>query len=166
MTGGPSPPEVTIMSMCHIGFRAGSHVHVAYLHYAQGTLDWRKYHAQWETKLGEHAERCLEASRPYFEKTSALHGRMKLGYDPIHADGCERAAAEHGCWTCEDAKQQARWRKMVREFDDSNHVSPDHCALFLDFTARHATIRDRQFASWEDYLPDGWTWELKEIGKG
>lgn len=155
------------MSMCHIGFRAGTHTHVAYLHYAQGILDWRKYHVQQEASLGEHAKKFDggDSNRTYFEEVSALHGQMKLGYDPVHADGCERDAAKHGCWTCEDAKQQARWRAMAREFDDSNEVRLDHCALFLDFTARHATIRDRQFSSWEEYLPDGWTFEFGEIGK-
>lgn len=155
------------MSMCHIGFRAGNHKHVSYLHYAQGVLDWRKYHARNETYLAEYAKGFEEGDnlRTYFEEVSARHGRMKLAYDSAYADGCERDANKHGCRTCEDAKQQAKWRKMAREFDDSSHVRPDHCALFLDFTRKHAVIRNSGFCNWQDYLPDGWTWETKEIGK-
>lgn len=155
------------MSMCHIGFRCGGRTHVAYLHYAQGILDWRKYHAERERSLGEHALKFEEGSsnRSYFQDVSALSGRMKSAFDPVHADGCERDAAKHGCWTCEDAKQQARWRAMARGFDDSNHVRLDHCALFLDFTTKHAVIRDPGFCNWEQFLPDGWTHEFGEIGK-
>jgi len=155
------------MSMCLIGFRAGSHTHVSYLHYAQGVLDWRKYHADQEVSLGEHALKFDEgtSNRTYFEEIAALHGVMKSGFDPAHADGCERMAGEGGFWTCEDAKQQMRWRTAMRARDDSNEVPLDDCALFLDFDARHATVRDRQFVEWERFLPDGWTWEEKEIGK-
>jgi len=96
----------------------------------------------------------------YCDTMARLHAQMKLAFDPWRADGCEVLAHRSGCWTCATKEEQAKWRRMIRKVNPSNHVRIDHCALFLDFTKRHAVIRNSGFCSWEEHLPDGWTHEI------
>lgn len=154
------------MSMCWIGFRAGNHTHVAYLHYSQGVLDWRKWHEQRASGLAEHALKFEEGSesRAYFER-QAEESRRVLADPSYPINERDRDAQRLGFWTCETKEEQARWRKHARECDDSNHVRLDHCAVVYDFTRKHAVIRDRGFSAYEECLPDGWTFEFGEIGK-
>ena len=157
------------MSMCYIGFRAGCHTHVSHLHYADGVLDWRKYHEHRERQHAEIAARCGEGSglRDCHEEMAAHSARAKLGFEPesVGVSGCERIAGENGFWRCDTPEACAKWRAAMRKIDSSNHVRLDCCALFLDFTKEHAVIRDQGFCNWEDYLPDGWTHEFAELGK-
>jgi len=153
------------MSMCHIGYRAEGRTGVSYLHYAQGTLDWARYHAQGEVGSRRSATEFDEGStnRTYFEERTAFHAEAKLAFSPaLNLGGCEREAGEHGFWRCDTPQAEAVWRKHAQSCDESDEVPLDRCALVLDFDARHATIRDRQFAEWERFLPDGWTHEFAE----
>jgi hypothetical protein len=152
--------------MCHIGYRAGNRTGVSYLHYAQGTLAWSRYHAHREEEFRRLAAEHPEGSdgRRYFEERAEFSARAKLGFDPsLHLDGSERRAGMGGFWQVSGRKAEAAWRRHARSCDESDHDGLDHCALFLDFDRHHAVIRDQGFCDWQESLPDGWTFEFAEM---
>ena len=147
------------MSMCNIGFRAGGHISVIYLHYAQGILDHQKYH-QW--MLDHWSNR--KTIDDYTAKQIAIEEKMAKGFVPevVH-DGCEQEAGLGGFWRCDTPKEQAKWRSYVRQnYEVCKNIPREECALWLDFTKQHAVIRDNGLCNWEDFLPDGWTHEQIE----
>ena len=154
------------MSMCHVGYRAQNRTGVSHLHYAEGVLDWSRYHQCRERSLREHAATFPEDSdnRKYFEEQAALSGKAKLGYDPsLRLDGCERRAGKGGFWQVNTPEAEAAWRRHARAHDTSDDIPLDHCDLVLDFDTKHAVIRNQGLTAWQDYLPDGWTYELAEM---
>ena len=66
---------------------------------------------------------------------------------------------------CDTPETCAKWRAAMREINASDEVRLGQCALFLDFTRKHATIRNQMLCNWEDYLPDGWTHEFAELAR-
>ncbi len=154
------------MSMCHIGYRTRSRIGVSYLHYAEGVLDWSRYHQCRERSLRKHAATFSEGSddRKYFEEQSALSAKAKFGFDPsLNLGGCERRAEKAGVWQVNTPKAEAAWRRHARAHDRSDHIPLGHCDLVLDFDTKHAVIRNQGLTDWQDYLPDGWTYEFADM---
>ena len=154
------------MSMCPIGYKIRGRTGVSHLHYAEGILDWSRYHQCRERSLREHAQGFPEGSdnRKYFEEQAALSAKAKFGYDPsLRLGGCERRAGEGGFWQVSTPEAEVAWRRHARARDRSDDTPLDHCDLVLDFDTRHAVIRNQGLTAWQDCLPDGWTYEFAEM---
>lgn len=148
------------MSMTYIAYTHGGECRMAYLHYASGTLDWRKYHLL----CARNAKRDVALFRDtpfwldYYTKLLAYNERAAQGYDPADIDrsGCERDAGKAGCWQVNTPEEAAAWVQMVSPHAEQC-FNPDARALHLDFDNKRMTVqRDNPYCHWEDYAPDGW----------
>lgn len=153
------------MSMCKVAYKFRNEGGVAYVHYAQAILDWKKYHqyyAEWYRESGP-----IDASEiwtKYHVDNLAFHERCANGFeDDINRDGCERDAGKNNFWIVDTEEAATAWCEHAKKYQlyaYSFDSPPSDVVCYIDFDAKIMTVYYDKLCDWWNFLPEEWTFVI------